>query len=286
MKRNMMTYILILVLSLLFISLLGFWSNVRPQKIDLGYLPADFSLEPEGVVLNTKDNLRLSAWYIPKKDKNKNDRSAIMILHGYPAEKSDMLSFAKALNPYFSTLLLDMRYFGKSEGKYSTLGCREQDDLSQAVDFLKNKGYEKIGVLGFSLGGAVGIMAAEKDERINAVVSYASFSNLPKLARELYWFLPVVNYPMVELMDLFGKAFFGCDFKKDSPENSAKQLKIPVLISHSMEDEQISFSHAKDLERSLKGDQNAEFYFFEKGRHGYLPADFNERLIKFFEKSL
>jgi len=270
-------YSALLISGFVAVSLWSFWFAVRPPRLTVPASPRAYNLQAEEVSIVTDDGLKLSGWLIPG-----SGASAVILLHGYPAEKADMLPVAAALHPHFTTLLVDMRYFGKSEGRATTLGFRERHDLKRTIDFMTARGFPSIGVFGFSLGGAVAIMAAAEDPRIRAVATYAAFSDLKTLGYEIYFPLWVLKYPFVELMILWARLFLGGDVTTPSPEKAAHTLSIPVLLIHSREDEQISFRHAERLQRALTHTPHAESYFLARGRHGELPPEFGERLRKFF----
>ncbi len=270
-------YSALLVSGFVAVSLWSFWFAVRPPRLTVPVSPTAYNLRAEEVSIATDDGLKLSGWLIPR-----SGAPAVILLHGYPAEKADMLPVAAALQPHFTTLLVDMRYFGKSEGRATTLGFRERHDLKRAIDFMTERGFPSIGVFGFSLGGAVAIMTAAEDPRIRAVAAYAAFSDLKTLGYDIYFPLWVLKYPLVELMILWTRLFLGGDVTTPSPQKAAHTLPIPVLLIHSREDEQISFRHAERLQRALTHTPHAEFYFPERGRHGELPPEFGERLRKFF----
>lgn len=269
------------VVGLVFMSLVGFWLAVRPPRLAVPLSPRDFGLRVEDVTIRTDDGLSLAGWLAPGPG-----RAAIVLLHGYPAEKADMLPIAAGLGPRFTTLLVDQRYFGRSEGWVTTLGARERRDLGRAVDFLTARGFDRVGVFGFSLGGAVAILAAAEDPRIRAVAAYGAFADLRALGQELYAWLWILKYPLVESMALWGRLFLGVDLMRPSPASAATALSIPVLLIHSRLDEQISFRHAERLQRALEKNPRAAAYFIERGRHGELPRDFQPRLAAFFEEHL
>lgn len=269
----------------LLISFVNFFLFIRPSKINLSATPEAFNLPAELVTLTTHDDLNLSAWLI-ESPQGKEEKQAIIFLHGYPAEKSDMLSLAAPFYPQFSLFLLDLRYFGKSEGSYTTLGIKEPEDVSLALSFLEQNGYEHIGIFGFSFGGAVGILTAGKDNRVDALATYAAFADAKLLGYEVYSNLSFLKYPLVSLMTLWGKVLFGEWVDGASPLMAAQNIGIPFLLIHSKEDEQIPFSHATLLEGALAHNNNVELYFLEQGRHGHLPFDFSERVKAFFETAL
>jgi dipeptidyl aminopeptidase/acylaminoacyl peptidase len=267
------------------VSLWSFWLAIRPHRIFIERTPREFRLAAEDVTLTADDGTQLSAWFIPEAETQIQKR-AVIFLHGYPAEKSDMLGIATAFQPEFALFLMDLRYFGKSQGRYTTLGLKEQNDAMKAADFLKVRGYERIGIFGFSLGGATALLAAERDPRIGAAATYAAYSDLRTLGYETYKNLFVLKYPLVRLMEFWARILWGAWIADASPVKAAEKIAIPVFLIHSRRDEQISFAHAERLRQALAQNQRAELYIIEEGLHGELPSDFNIRLKEFFRKNL
>lgn len=278
---RVLLYAALLITGFVAVSLWSFWLAVRPPRLTVPLTPDDYKLPAEEVTIVTADGLRLAAWLIPRPG-----APAVILLHGYPAEKADLLPLAAALHPHFATLLVDLRYFGKSEGRSTTLGFRERGDLGRAVDFLAERGFARIGVFGFSLGGAVAMLTAAEDRRIRAVAAYAPFADLRALGHDLYSNLWVLRYPLVECMVFWSRLFLGMEVGKISPMVAARALSAPVLLIHSRSDAQIPFRHAALLHDALANNPHAEFYFPERGGHGELPRDFEARLTQFFLKHL
>jgi len=159
----------------LIVSLSGFLSAIRPSKIYSSITPADFGLDFENVSMRTEDGIELKGWLIPKTGSDK----IIIGLHGYPADKGDILPTLIFLQKDFNLLLFDFRYLGESSGLYTTIGIKEVNDLLAAVDFAKERGFQKIGVWGFSMGGAVALMTVQRTPHINTIVSDSSYAALP-----------------------------------------------------------------------------------------------------------
>ncbi len=289
-NKKMILYFFIFVAGFIGIGLLSAWQVTHPARIESGLTPQNFNLPFEEIALITKDGISIAGWLVPSSASPLSLRAAegkpapaLIILHGYPAEKGDMLSIANDLHSDFNILLIDFRYFGKSGGLFTTLGTKERLDLEVAIDFLESRGFKKVGILGFSLGGAVAILEATKDPRIAAVVSYASFADLTILGKDIYTHLPVIREVLIPLMKFWMKSLWGVD-ATFSPYKAAQNMQTPIFIIHTQLDEQISFRHAELLRDALKNNGRAEFYFPETGRHGELPADFEERVKNFFLK--
>jgi uncharacterized protein len=274
-------YATLVIGAVLIAALASFALAVRPPRLAVALSPDDYRLRVERVAIRAGDGIQLSAWFIPRPG-----APAVVLLHGYPADKADLLPLASALAPQFATLLVDQRYFGDSEGRATTLGFRERDDLKRAVDFLESRGAKSVGVFGLSLGGAVALLTAAEDPRIRAIAAYAPFSDLRLLGHELYRWMWLARYPFVEAMLLWSRVLLGADISRPAPRDAAARLEVPVLLVHSRQDEQIAFSHAERLRDALAANARAEFEFMERGRHGELPTGFEARLARFFQRSL
>ena len=271
----------LVVAGLLVASLASFALAVRPPRLTVALSPDDYRLPVERVAIRAGDGVRLAGWFLPNPD-----APALVLLHGYPAEKADLLPIAAGLTSQFATLMVDQRYFGDSEGGATTLGHRERDDLRRMLDFLESRGARAIGVFGFSFGGAVALLTAAEDSRIRAVAAYAPFADLRTLGREVYGWMWLARYPFVEAMLLWSRLVFRADITRPSPVEAAARLTVPVLLAHSRADEQIPFGHAERLRAALAGNPGAEFDFTERGRHGELGAGFEARLARFFGRAL
>src|SRR3989344_5757645 len=92
----------------------GVFNSVRPGKVASTATPKNFGLAYEPVSLMTQDGMRIAGWFIPKKDGE--SKTTLIALHGYPADKGDILSRVVYLADRYNLLLIDFRYFGESDG--------------------------------------------------------------------------------------------------------------------------------------------------------------------------
>ena len=274
--------VLIVVSVLIIISLWGFYSSIRPPKIISSLTPRDLKMNYEDVSFKTADGLTLHGWYIPSA---KGTQKTLILLHGYPADKGNILPALAFLHEDFNLLLFDFRYLGRSEGSYSTAGAKEVEDLLAAIQFLKSRGVKEVGVWGFSMGGAVTLMAIEKAPEIRAVISESSYASLADMTFELLP-IPLLNYPIAYLVGIWAKLFLGIDVRDASPADRIRNTKIPILLIHSSADAVIPFSHARLLQQALAKNPNAEFWFHEQFAHGQLASDYRTRVRDFFLKHL
>jgi len=282
MDTTILCVVLIVFSGLIIISLWGFYSSIRPPKIISSVTPRDLKMNYEDVSFRTADGLTLRGWYIPATQRTE---KTLILLHGYPADKGNILPALSFLHEDFNLLLFDFRYLGKSEGNYSTAGAKEVEDLLAAIQFLKSRGVREVGVWGFSMGGAVALMAIEKAPEIRAVVSESSYASLAEMTFELLR-IPGLNYPIAYLVGVWAKLFLGIDVTEASPADRIRNTKIHILLIHSSADAVIPFSHARSLQQALAKNPNAEFWFHEEYAHGQLALDYRNRVRDFFHKHL
>ncbi len=285
--KKVIIYFLLFIGFIILFSLYGFWVATHPPKYITNTAPKDLEWEFEEVSLTTDDGMRLVAWFVSSEQKSD---KVVILLHGYPADKANLLNWSSFLHNDFNLFFLDFRYFGNSEGSYTTIGFKEQQDLKAAIDYLSDKGYNNIGAMGFSLGGAVAILTAPKDNRIKAIVSDSSFASIDLMGHQFYQNLFVFKYPLTFLTKFWAQVFLGVNASEIAPEIAATRLAIPILLIHSKDDQTISFENALRIQKALQGNPRAEFFFLDEGTHGFLPENlqkkYQQKVIEFFNKNL
>ncbi len=165
----------ILVVPLLLIVVLAWLGSnylLARRPADQADSPANYGLVAEAVEFHTGDELLLRGWYIPAE----NSTRTVIVCSGVNGSLDADVHVAPWLHDAgFNVLLFNWRAHGQSEGEVVTLGYNERYDLIAAVQYVKSKGAERVGVLGFSLGGTVAIATAAVYEDVSAVVADSPF---------------------------------------------------------------------------------------------------------------
>jgi len=259
---------------------------IMPPRLKIFITPKDIGLPFKEIILETSDGKKLKGWLIY----SEKSKGIIICLHGYPANKSDILPVVEFLYPEFSLLLFDFRAHGESQGKVCYFGLKEFLDVKSAIDFIKNNKETKdlpIGIWGYSFGGAVGIISASKFNEIKCVVTDSAFANFPDMVKNYYKNLGPLKYIFSFFSIFLGRYVFRSDFKLNSPENFINNVKCPVLIIHSRNDEFVPFTHAQKLFE--RANQPKEIYVVEGLHTGLERAyteEYREKVKSFFEKYL
>ena len=271
-----------IILFLVVFSFLIFFMSIKPQKIITLSKPSDLDLKYQEITFKSTDGIKLSGWFIP----NNKTRAAIIVMHGYPADKANLLGIAEFLAKEFNVFLFDFRSFGKSEGKYTTAGYLEKNDLLGAINYLeKEKNITKVGLYGFSLGGAVALMT--NHENVKAIVTDSSYAKLSHMIEHMYSIFFIFKYPLAYLTKLYGILFLKINIDDVSPAGNIGKIKVPILLIHAEKDSQIPVHEAYLLHDANK---KTELWVVEKADHGITysinPGKYEKRVIELFKENV
>jgi pimeloyl-ACP methyl ester carboxylesterase len=119
--------------------------------------------------IETEDGLRLDARHFAASGER-----LVILLHMYPADQSSWYGFAEELQALgLDALTLDFRGFGDSDGDKDP-GDADRD-VRAALAFARARGFERIVLVGASLGGTAAIVAAAEDaEGVDGVATLSA----------------------------------------------------------------------------------------------------------------
>jgi uncharacterized protein len=284
-------------------------ARVRPEET-----PESVGLDFQDVSFTSRGgDARLSGWIIPTQSSNQptsatvpattRGSSWVIMVHGDNTNRSDAktgtLGIARELNGRgFGIFMFDMRGRGDSPATMSSAGFFERLDLQGASDYLVSKGADRsrIGVLGFSLGGAVALMAGSNPNNFGAVVADSSFADFSLVLRNS---MTGIKRPLrlgLPGMEFMARSIYGIDIKEISPARAITRSDTPVLIIHGENDNVVPVEHARLLGRAI----GASFDQIESGEESVWivpgaghtgsfrtePTAYVERLVKFYEAHL
>jgi pimeloyl-ACP methyl ester carboxylesterase len=182
-------------------------------------------------------------------------RGTVLLLHGIRSERIQLVDLARQVAAHgYCAVLPDLPGHGRSSGKWLTYGVREAPDLSQMLDNLQhsNMPVDRVGVIGFSYGAAVGIQLAARDSRIRAVVAVAPFSSLRDVVPAYihqYLGIGALLLPSTLIGSAIDRAGELGAFNPDaaSPLLAIKKTHAQVLLIHGRRDSSIPFSQSVAL---------------------------------------
>lgn len=209
---------------------------------------------PQSLELKNKEGLKLAMWIFPHPSRK---NCTVLLLHGYTSTRWGMLKYA----PIFwkkgcNIITYDHRKHGESEGVYGTFGYYEKFDLLDVLEYIENElsiQPNQIGILGESMGAAIGIQALSLTNKNYAfLIAESPFLDLDtivgKKAVDIYgvWVKPFI--PMA-----YAIAEWRANFKvtEVSPKESISKIQIPILLIHSKQDDYTPYTHSVLLYESL-----------------------------------
>lgn len=250
-------------------------SSITPDGLGLAYEPVRFT---------TEDEVELAGWWLPSGTQT---NAAVIVGHGYPMDKGDVLPAVAFLQQRYHVLLFDHRSFGDSEGQITTLGLRETADVRAAVDYaLDRDGVETVAAWGFSLSAST--ILRTNDPRLACIVAEAPFADLPRLVEDLYRPLGPLKGAMAWLTLLYARLLVGLDGRQVDIARAVAAESPPVLLIHGDADAQVPPEHSERIAEVL-GDRG-ERWLVEGAGHGAAqavqPEAYHERVMRFLAEHL
>jgi len=225
------------ILGIIFLlPLVNFLLGIHPPRFKTNDDPKRYGLDYEEVSFHTSDGLTLRGWFIPAASSTRdstgqekmawNPCGTILVGHGYPFDKANILRHALFLHPRFNLLLFDFRYFGESDGAYTTAGLLETQDIQAAVEYVKRRNdvdAARIGAMGFSMSAVAFI--STQHAAIKAIVADSPYASLEGVIARQFFFLPgPTKWPLVTLTKFYARLFLGVKVGDAAPAQAVREL--------------------------------------------------------------
>ncbi len=214
----------------------------------------------ENLFLTTKDNTRIAINYY-----NKNRDEVVIIAPGWCMTKDSkaFLEIAQEFNKKYDVISLDFRGHGKSKGFY-TFSAKEILDLSCVVDFAKK--YQKIYLVGFSLGANICLIYAAQDKSISKVIAISPACDFNKIENQMHkkaaWGETIKKFELSRFLSIRPCVV---PYKKIKPIDIIKKIEAPTLFVAGKKDPTVHFWHTEKLYQETICKK--EFKIYKNGFH-------------------
>ncbi|MFJ8404176.1 alpha/beta fold hydrolase [Streptomyces microflavus] len=207
-------------------------------------------------------------------------RPAVLIGHGFGGSKNDVRAQAEKLAADgYAVLTWSARGFGKSGGAISLNDPDgEVKDVSGLIDWLAGrpeveldkKGDPRVGLTGASYGGAVSLLAAGHDQRVDAIAPVITYWNLADalfpdgVFKKLWAGIFVTSgggcekfekklCEMYERVAVSGKPDAAATelLTERSPSAVADRIKVPSLLVQGQSDSLFPLGHADAMQKAI-----------------------------------
>jgi uncharacterized protein len=282
-------FLALVLIAPILVAYLGSNYLIARRKPDPATSPKGNGLDFEEVSFQSGDGLKLGGWYIPAMN---SDRTIIFCAGANGSIDPDVIYAPWFHAAHFNVLMFDWRAHGRSEGSITTLGYHERYDLIAAVEFAKSKGATQIGVLGFSMGGAVALSTAAVTPSIEAVAIDGAFVHvLSAVAGGLIergladW----LAYSLARLFLVMTNLRLGINLFEIDPVRWIDRIAPrPLLLIYGDRDPYVSKSEIDQLVD--RANEPKEIWRVAEAAHRNIhvlrPEEYRIRLVQFFDQNL
>lgn len=199
-------------------------------------------------------------------------RPAIIVLHGWQAAGTNGAAVVEARARRYAedgyvALALSLRGWPPSGGN-DDCGLRQPDDVVAAAEWLRGAAgvqAERVGIVGFSQGGQVALLAAARDRRLRAVVAFFPVTDVAA------WKNTTAN------ADIPGYVTAVCEpggVAPRSPVTRAGDIGAPVLLVHGDADTRVPTAQSQMMRAALEGaGRPVQLFLVPGAQHGFTAAE-------------
>jgi alpha-beta hydrolase superfamily lysophospholipase len=207
--------------------------------------------------------------------------ATVVLAHGWGSTYGKMVPVARALlqggHPVF---LFDIRHHGHSPPAPYVTARHFRDDIGAAAREMKGLYPDRPLVLvGHSMGGSTGILAATNGAPLQGLVAIGSPADLWEVWARHLQDRGLPGRLIISLLWPFWRRRAGVPLRCLQPEKEAGELQVPLLVIHGDKDESVAVEHAHVL--AAAGGSQA--FIMEGGDHNRIldHSDLHERLLSF-----
>lgn len=282
--------ILLSILALVAVSAYYSWQLLHPERMPLDTFSANIVPEYRDISFpSSEKSITLKGWLFQAK---RSERAVIMV-HSYGKnrleygiETVDLIK--EFLNKNYSVLVFDLRNSGESDGKDTTFGYNEKNDVLSAIKYMNSQGYKNITLLGFSTGASASILASAESKSVDAVIADSPYADLEEyLSRSLHMMTGLPHFPFDKAITFAIKTTGGIDMGKASPVNVLTETApANMMLIHGKDYEPVPVINSIELfqKYSALNSSGAEFWMVEgTGNTPVFESDKDEYIRRIFE---
>ena len=239
----------------------------------------------EEITIDSYDGLKLHGYFREAESKT---NKTIISVHGYHGTAFNTAPiFSHFLVDFnYNILFIDLRSYGKSEGKYTGYGVQDSKDLMSWINYLTDRYNSdiEIALFGISMGGnTVSVLADKVPKEVKCIIDDCGYTSPQEEFK--YLLKEQMHVPVFFLFfaNIINKIVCHYGFKDVNSVESLKGSKVPVLFISGDSDTFVptrmtkenyeACTNTKEI-KFFKGVEHARSYFLNKEEYKKLVLDF------------
>ena len=239
--------------------------------------------------IKSHDGLNLHAYYREAPIKT---NKVIISVHGW---HGDALRTSSQHSHFlvdftYNVLFIDLRSYGQSEGRYTTYGIKDSEDLLDWIDYIVDRfqGDVSIALDGISMGGNTVLTVADKvPMQVKCIIEDCGYTTPYLELKECMKTAKIPNF-FIFFANIINIIVNGWSIKKTSAIKSVEGSKVPILFIHGSKDKLVPPYMAKQLYNACTSEKyihlfdnagHARSYFLNKEAYKKIVLDFLARKL-------
>jgi len=220
------------------------------------------------VWIRSRDGFMLHGLWLEAKD----PVGTILLVHGY--HSTYLVDFSGAVASYHSQglnlLIPDQRCHGKSQGRYTTFGVKESEDMVSWLEYMNRELWSGPVVLsGMSMGASTVMYMADKSlpGNVRGMIADCGFTSPAAIIGKV--FTDVTHLPPVPWIwsaQIFARILAGFSLWEKDAANVMRHAPYPVLLAHGKADDFVPCEMARKIYENCSGD--TELLLVDGAGHG------------------
>ena len=212
----------------------------------------------------------------------------VIISHGFTSSKNTQSwgNLVQLLNDKgIATFRIDLFAHGESAGKLEDITTSKAvDGIMKAIELVKNRGYQKIGLLGSSFGGISSIMAASKFPEIVFLALRCPVCDykqelLQNLGNERIEKWKVTGITKIKDAGKYHRLKYSLydDIKNNEPYKVVDKINCPVFIVHGDQDTCVPVTQSRKFVKLVK---NGRIHEIKDADHWFPEGHQRSEMVK------
>ncbi|MEO1627566.1 MAG: alpha/beta hydrolase, partial [Bacteroidota bacterium] len=207
----------------------------------------------------------------------------LILLNGLRGNRSGLIQRARLYHAEgYCVLLPDLRGTGESERSVITFGWKERWDLMAAVEFIRQKGIQRIAAHGLSLGAATICYSLPEEPGFEYIVLESCYDNIQQALNNRLDMFGLPHWPFIGLQKIT-EWRIGAKAEQLAPEKYLATHQAPTLLIAGEAELKVRKEESEKLYRQCAAKQK-KLHLIEGAKHENFMTRFAEETTQVLQQ--